>query len=210
MSDTLDVRGRATARAVDLPRSEEIVQAHDRAVVSWRVEPPAEVAPGDDLDSLVLALHFSNFALWNLEDEARRTDKGDAYVVAQKRAIDVRNQKRSDLVEHIDEHILACLTKSGAAAGGEQHSETAGMIIDRLSILALKIQNMGFHAARRDDPKLADECASKRSVLEQQRRDLAACLDRLLEDCRAGRRHFKLYRQYKAYNDPRLSPDRIL
>ena len=193
----------------DLLRSEAIVQAHDRAVASWRSRPPAEMAPGEDLTSLVLALHFSNFALWNLEDQARRTDKGDAYVVAQKRAIDARNQKRSDLVERIDERILASLAKSGTAVGGEQHSETAGMIIDRLSILALKIHNMGLHAARGDDSRLAAECARKREVLEQQRRDLSACFDQLMDDCRAGRRHFKVYRQYKAYNDPRLSPDRV-
>jgi hypothetical protein len=193
----------------DLLRAETIVQAHDRAIASWRTEPPADVAPGEDLASLVLALHFSNFALWNLEDEARRRDKGDAYVVAQKRAIDTRNQKRSDLIERIDERILGSLAKTGAPAGGMQHSETAGMIIDRLSILALKIRNMSLHAARDDDPKLAAECARKRDVLEQQRRDLAACLDRLIDDCRAGRRHFKVYRQFKAYNDPSLSPDRL-
>ena len=39
-----------------------------------------------------------------------------------------------------------------------------------------------------------------------QRDDLAACLPELIDDFRAGRRHFKLYRQYKAYNDPRLNP----
>jgi hypothetical protein len=36
--------------------------------------------------------------------------------------------------------------------------------------------------------------------------DLASCFVRLIEDARAGRRCFKVYRQFKAYNDPRLNP----
>jgi len=42
--------------------------------------------------------------------------------------------------------------------------------------------------------------------LKAQRADLEACLQRLLDDFRAGRRFFKVYRQFKAYNDPRLNP----
>jgi hypothetical protein len=92
---------------------------------------------------------------------------------------------------------------------GAQHSETAGMILDRLSILALKIRNMRRHAARGDDAVLAADCARKAQVLEQQRADLGRCFDLLIDDCVEGRRHFKVYRQFKAYNDPRLSPDKL-
>jgi hypothetical protein len=43
-------------------------------------------------------------------------------------------------------------------------------------------------------------------VLNEQRDDLAACLDALWTDSLAGRRRFKLYRQFKMYNDPALNP----
>jgi hypothetical protein len=43
-------------------------------------------------------------------------------------------------------------------------------------------------------------------VLNEQRTDLAACLDALWSDVLAGRRRFKLYRQLKMYNDPTLNP----
>ena len=42
--------------------------------------------------------------------------------------------------------------------------------------------------------------------LEEQRRDLAGCLDALLADSLAGRAYFKVYRQFKMYNDPRFNP----
>jgi len=192
----------------ELPRAAEVVRIHDDAITAWHASPPNDVESGEDIVALVLALHFSNFALWDLEDEARRGDRGDVHVAAAKRAIDARNQRRSDLIERIDERILAVFA-GATPMGGVQHSETAGMILDRLSILALKIYNMRRHAARTDDPGLAAECARKLAVLEQQRRDLASCFDALIDDCGAGRRHFKLYRQYKAYNDPRLSPGRL-
>jgi hypothetical protein len=39
-----------------------------------------------------------------------------------------------------------------------------------------------------------------------QRQDLLSCLDSLLADARAGRAFFKVYRQFKMYNDPSLNP----
>jgi alpha-D-ribose 1-methylphosphonate 5-triphosphate synthase subunit PhnG len=43
-------------------------------------------------------------------------------------------------------------------------------------------------------------------VLEEQRADLAACLDALWQEALSGTRRFKLYRQMKMYNDPDLNP----
>jgi hypothetical protein len=182
-----------------------ICRLHDDAVVAWYRDTPETMPPGDDLDSLVLAQHFCNFRLWNHEDEARRRDVSDGYIADTKRAIDRWNQQRNDLIERLDVQLLSTFAEA-APTGARQHSETAGSMIDRCSILSLKIHHMGINAARADDPALAAECAQKLAVLRQQRVDLARCLDELLEDCRAGRRFFKLYRQYKAYNDPRLNP----
>jgi uncharacterized protein (DUF3084 family) len=79
------------------------------------------------------------------------------------------------------------------------------LIIDRLSILALKI----FHTAEqlhRSTPEHQQRNQSRLLVLNEQRTDLSACLDALWSDVLAGRRRFKLYRQLKMYNDPTLNP----
>ncbi len=178
---------------------------HDKALAQWYQTQPDQVDAGRELRSIVLAQHFCNFSLWNLEDEARRTDVEDGYIAEVKRGIDRWNQRRNDLIERIDESLLSKFPSPGHA-NAEQHSETAGMIIDRLSILALKIYHMDDNVRRARDRDLASECEQKVSVLRTQRDDLLGCLERLLADVRGGRRYFKVYRQFKAYNDPRLNP----
>jgi hypothetical protein len=42
--------------------------------------------------------------------------------------------------------------------------------------------------------------------LQQQRADLMSCLDALIADACAGRAYFKVYRQFKMYNDARFNP----
>jgi hypothetical protein len=157
------------------------------------------------LDALVSAEQDCNHRLWHLEDEARRADAGSAHVAVVKRAIDTWNQRRNDLIEKIDESIIALLPTADPARA-ELSSETAGMILDRLSILALKIHHLTAVAEAADDPTVSHECMEKVGVLTMQRGDLAQCLRRLIEQALVGRRYFKLYRQFKAYNDPRLNP----
>lgn len=182
----------------------DVCRVHDDALERWYSQAPEEVEPGATLESVIFAQHFCNFTLWNLEDEARRRDVSDSVIAGVKRAIDRRNQRRNDLVEKVDEFLLRELPCPAPTA--EQHSETAGMMVDRLSILSLKIRHMGVYAAKAKDKSLESECLAKREVLVAQRRDLQNCLRRLVEDFQAGRRFFKLYRQFKAYNDPRLNP----
>jgi hypothetical protein len=80
-------------------------------------------------------------------------------------------------------------------------------MIDRLSILSLKIQAMFQQTSRTDvDESHRQSSHAKLQRLLQQRSDLASCFDELLADCQAGRAYFKVYRQFKMYNDPALNP----
>ena len=99
-----------------------------------------------------------------------------------------------------------------AAAGTQDpdaplHSESPGLILDRLSILALKL----YHTAEEAHRASASDAHRERNLarldlLREQRSDLAECLDRLWRQTLAGKRRFKLYRQLKMYNDPDLNP----
>jgi post-segregation antitoxin (ccd killing protein) len=161
-------------------------------------------ASADGLMALAMAQHRSNFDLWHEEDKARAPEATAAEIARVKRAIDLLNQRRNDLVEKMDVWLIERLEQNAAAA---LHSETPGLMIDRLSILALKI----YHTRDEADRASATEEHRMRNVerlavLEEQRDDLAGCLDLLWAEVLGGTRRFKLYRQMKMYNDPELNP----
>jgi hypothetical protein len=97
--------------------------------------------------------------------------------------------------------------RSTVPAGARLSSETAGSMMDRLSILALKVHAMRQQTERRDvDDAHRTSSRAKLERLQQQRADLGSCLDGLIADAQAGRAYFKVYRQFKMYNDPRFNP----
>jgi Protein of unknown function (DUF4254) len=190
-----------------LPSAQDVAKFHDDCLnrSDWP-ERAARSGSGDALWQIIAENHRANGLLWDQEDQARRVDVPDGAIAANKRSIDGHNQRRNDAIERIDELLLAALpAKSGP--GARLNSETAGAMIDRLSILALKIQHMRLQTERDDasDEHVA-ACRAKLTRLVEQRADLARCLDELLGDCVAGRARFKVYRQFKMYNDPALNP----
>jgi hypothetical protein len=205
-----------------LPTAAEIIALHDRLLASpmW---PADEPAPRDDsLWRWVQTNHRYNCRLWAEEDLARRTRVSDADIAANKRAIDGFNQARNDATERVDELLLTALglvdaasartdaPRSTVPAGARLNSETAGSIADRMSIMALKIHAMRQQTQREDvgaDHRQAS--AVKLQRLLEQRADLGQCLDDLLADAQAGRAYFKVYRQFKMYNDPRFNPELV-
>ena len=209
-----------------LPTARHVTDLHDRCLADARwpqadlADGPAAAEAADGGPGHWIALnHLYNSRLWAEEDLARRTQVADAEIAANKRAIDGFNQARNDATERIDELLLTALglvdadsartdaPRSTVPAGARLNSETAGSMIDRLSILALKIDAMSKQAARTDvDAGHRESSAAKLARLEAQRADLAGCLDALLADAAAGRAYFKVYRQFKMYNDPRFNP----
>jgi hypothetical protein len=182
-----------------------ITTFHHDLTNAWHEPASQQHTPADDLLTLVAAQHRENFDLWHEEDKARDPQATDAEITRVKHAIDHHNQRRNDLVEKIDLWLLANLPAQNPTA--PLNSETPGLIIDRLSILALRI----FHTHIEAHRPTASEAhrlrnADRLILLEEQRHDLAGCLDALLADAAAGARRFKLYRQLKMYNDPDLNP----
>ena len=198
----------------------DLVGWQDAAVVEWhrdaaRTEARLEDlgwSPGpasSDLGAVIGREHLTNVRLWHEEDEARRPDVDDGAIAGVKRRIDRLNQRRNDLIEAIDEAMTSVLEAAGIEPrpGSRLHSETPGAIIDRLSILALKIYHMREEAERGDAAAShRAACAERLGILERQRADLAGCLRSLYDELLSGMATFRTYRQFKMYNDPETNP----
>ncbi|MDE2402200.1 MAG: DUF4254 domain-containing protein [Burkholderiales bacterium] len=203
----------------------QVNQLHDTTLNAAGGPPVAKPAPAADTDRSaqlwfwIHTNHFFNSSLWAEEDLARRTTVADSEIAKNKRAIDKFNQARNDATERVDEILLTELGLVDAAsaqtdapvskvpAGASLNSETAGSIIDRMSIMALKIYAMRAQTQRTDvEQAHRDSSQIKLDKLLQQRGDLATCLDELIADTQAGCAYFKVYRQFKMYNDPRFNP----
>lgn len=203
----------------------QVANLHDRTLQDAGNPPVSDLPPLATVNAetslwhWIGTNHFFNSSLWAEEDLARRTTVSGDDIAQNKRAIDKFNQARNDATERVDEILLTELGLVDAAsaqtdapvskvpANARLNSETAGSIIDRMSIMALKVHAMRLQTQRTDvDDAHRESSQVKLDKLLQQRADLGDCLDTLITDTQAGRAYFKVYRQFKMYNDPRFNP----
>lgn len=182
-----------------------IFMLHQASIQAWKVS--GVVLNASSFLALVEQNHAFNYQLWHAEDKARREDKGHAFVYQAKRAIDGFNQQRNDCMEAMDVYLFEHL-KPAAPERCPVHSETPGMMIDRLSILALKHYHMAIQVAREDvDAAHREQCSVKLVVIEAQQEQLMLCLDDLLKEVAGQTRTFRMYKQLKMYNNKSLNPE---
>lgn len=183
--------------------AQEIASLQAELTAAWHESPPS--ASGDGFTRLVQENHQRNFELWHEEDVARRDDLGFERVYKAKRAIDRFNQERNNFIEEMDKALVTTLKPK--ESGCPKNSETPGMIIDRLSILALKEFHMREETERQDaSDEHRSNCSAKLARILHQRGDLTQSLGELVEAVTAGTRTFAVYYQFKMYNDPALNP----
>lgn len=144
---------------------------------------------------------------WHLEDIIRDPKNEPSFLVAIKRRIDASNQHRTDTVEQIDELLFENFKNVTVQENAKMNSETPAWLLDRMSILQLKIYHFKEQLERNDaDETHLNSVKHKLMILEIQEQDLEKCYDELMEDLGSGQKYMKLYKQMKMYNDPKLNP----
>ncbi|MBI2785552.1 MAG: DUF4254 domain-containing protein [Legionella longbeachae] len=182
----------------------EITHLHKNSIVQWNtfgIEYQYK-----EFYQFVEENHAFNYQLWHAEDRARRDDQGYEYVYQAKREIDRFNQLRNNRMEAMDEWLFNHL-QPVEFDQCPVNSESPGMIIDRLSILSLKSYHMFLQTERKDvTDEHRENCTNKLIKIHQQLEQLTQCFTELLESVRAKTRTFRIYHQFKMYNDPNLNP----
>ncbi len=161
----------------------------------------------ESIEGILYAKNRIDAVQWHLEDIIRDPDIDPVEALALKRRIDRSNQERTDMVEELDSYFRTLYSGVEVAADATINTESPAWALDRLSILALKIYHMAAEAGRADaSAEHRARCAAKLAVLEEQRTDLVSAIGALLDDIAAGRKHMKVYRQMKMYNDADTNP----
>ncbi|MGL5742089.1 MAG: DUF4254 domain-containing protein [Legionella sp.] len=183
----------------------EITNLHKISIIKWKATGIEHQY--NEFYRLVEENHAFNYQLWHAEDKARREDQGHEFVYQAKREIDRCNQLRNNRMEAMDEWIFNRLQPADFTQC-PVHSESPGMIIDRLSILALKSYHMGLQTERKEvTEEHKNNCVHKLAVINQQLEQLAHCFSELVAEVKAKKRTFRVYHQFKMYNDPTLNPE---
>jgi hypothetical protein len=185
-----------------------IAALQDQCTRHWHQVEGLPLTQEDPFLLLVARQHAANFELWHTEDQARLPNASDAQIAAVKRSIDQINQRRNDLAEACDEFLLRLLAPHNLPApNAPLHSESPGLMIDRLSILSLKIFHTAEQLHRPNAPAgHAQRNQDRLAILQEQQADLISCFGHAWSQVLAGTLRFKLYRQLKMYNDPELNP----
>ena len=188
-----------------------VTTLYDRWTVEWHgsaANNDASSLKTDGFEMEIERLHAANFTLWHQEDKARDVHASDSEIATAKREIDRINQTRNDQIERCDGLLLLALAEQNLPdPQAEPHSETPGLMLDRLSILTLKLYHTREELERPDAPAgHAERNWERLKILDLQRGELACNLDRLWQRILHGERSFRVYRQLKMYNDAELNP----
>jgi hypothetical protein len=173
-------------------------------ICSWDVafgeeEVPDEAEPLDNRFVCASTIAAINYNLWHREDFCRTYD--DKVVAANKRLIDVYNQRRNDRIAQFDELVLREHVPGHCC---QVSSETLGSIVDRLSITMLKY----FHTAQlyMSGNELRLKMGVRLEILRSQVIHLAECADRLDSGLANGTMTFVTFNQLKMYNSSLTNP----
>jgi hypothetical protein len=158
-------------------------------------------------EQLLYLKNWIDTVQWHLEDIIRSPDIRPDELVGIKRRIDASNQHRTDVVEQLDDLFGGVFAGVQPLPSAQLNSETPAWLLDRMSILQLKIWHMREQTERTDtDAEHFARCQAKLQILSEQETDMAQCYDELMHDIQNGLRRFKVYRQMKMYNDVSLNP----
>src|SRR5688572_4905798 len=151
-----------------------VLQLHRDMVVRWHSQDVDN--PYEGFLGLVCRQCSFNYLLWHEEDIARSQDVSDAEIARVKRSIDRYNQQRNDAIEQLDDWITAKLEELKVVpfATAPLNTETAGSVVDRLAILALRIYHLEEQTQRTDaTPQHLESVQRKLAIALVQHDDLS-------------------------------------
>ncbi len=195
-----------------LMKAQDIIQIFRKSISEYHLIDLVDSSMPEHYDNnsfeyLLFRKNWIDTVQWHLEDIIRNPKIKPENLVSIKRKIDASNQDRTDTVELIDEFLFKSLKKVNLESNARLNSETPAWLLDRISILQLKIFHFQEQLSRKEINLIHRESVNyKLSILKIQESDLENCYNELMDDLGDGKKYMRLYKQMKMYNDPNLNP----
>lgn len=160
--------------------------------------------PNNKFQDFAIRIHYCNFFQWDREKKVRSKEISPNTIARLKREIDNSNMERNKLIENLD---VFCVSQLNIVEKDDWsdlflNSETLGQLVDRISILILKIFFTECHTKRSDvDIKLRNICSQRVSELRLQLEYVSTCYNRFIFHLRNGTGYILAYKQFKFYED---------
>lgn len=191
-------------------KAREINKIFRESIEDYHVNDHVDALKPEKYEGFQGLLYLKNWidtVQWHLEDLIRDPQIEPGELVGLKRRIDSSNQHRTDTVEQIDEYLYQQVSGVNVQEEAKLNSETPAWLLDRMSILQLKIYHFQEQLKREDaDESHLVSVKQKLYILQVQEQDLELAYDELMDDLHKGKKYMKLYKQMKMYNDPNLNP----
>jgi hypothetical protein len=190
----------------------QCIQLFNQSINDYHIKDSVETSinnPFEEgtVEALMYLKNWVDTVQWHYEDIIRDPQIDPIAGMQLKRKIDKSNQHRTDLVEKIDDFYIEQIKTVVINENASLNTESPAWVVDRLSILCLKIYHMQEQVDRVGaSASHKQQCENKLAILKEQEIDLSASFDELLEDFTKGTKKIKVYRQMKMYNDTDLNP----
>ncbi|MFN3588310.1 MAG: DUF4254 domain-containing protein [Spirosomataceae bacterium] len=190
-------------------QAHEIYQLFKQTISLYHsAESPKEIlstsSEMNKFSQLLLSKNWIDCLQWHLEDRIRVPELPVQEFIQTKREIDRLNQQRTDTVEEIDVYLFNQFHSVIRQPNATFNSETPAWLLDRMSILQLKIYHFNELIAAPNVTTPREVLQAKHAILLEQEKDLAISYDELTNDLQKGKKYMKLYKQMKMYNDSSL------
>jgi len=163
--------------------------------------------PEENIEHLLYLKAWIDTIQWHLEDLIRDPEIDPRAGMRLKQRIDYSNQYRTDVVEKIDDWFLVLFKNVTLLPQAGINTESPAWVLDRLSILCLKIYHIREQVGRKDVSNTHRETHSEKlQILLEQQQDLMKSFDILIDELTKGNKIMKVYRQMKLYNNPETNP----
>lgn len=193
-----------------IPNSKVLIKLLEAKTSQWYDHFPDKEGTTDSnnkFQNLAICIHYCNFFQWDREGKIRSSDISPETIRTLKREIDMSNMERNELAEKLDEFCVSQLKLVERNDWSELfiNSETLGQMVDRISILILKIFFMECYFKRSDlDSDMRKICFYRVNKLRLQLEYLSTCYDRFISHLRNGTGYMFAYKQFKFYKDEDL------